>query len=223
MRFRRVIDESQRYLAALSDNISSGFVGYQDAANYSQGANDLEALSAVDNQVRAMWWTLINELPLNYINPLPTFSNQAQRVRTPSDVLESKRGTCLDLALCFAACLEYIDLRPVIFLLYGHAFPGYFRSEKAWDQLRGKLATATEDKALWMFRGTESYRLIVELVGNGDLVPLETLVLNERGGFVDAVEEGSVNLRAPGAFQSLVDIRIARDQGVTPLPIEEAQ
>jgi len=220
---RRVIDESQRYLAALSDNIATGFGGYQDSAYDSADASDTDAGSIVDNQVRAMWWALINELPLNYVNPPPTYTQLAQRIRTPSDVLESKRGTCLDLALFFAACLEYIDLRPVIFLLYGHAFPGYFRSERAYYQLREKLATATEDKAIWMFRGTESYRLILELVGKGDLVPIETLVLNERGGFVDAVEQGSVDLRAPGAFQSLVDIRTAREKGVTPLPIEEAR
>ncbi|HLG99232.1 MAG TPA: hypothetical protein VKX49_23175 [Bryobacteraceae bacterium] len=219
---RKVIDQSQRYLVALSDNVASGFGGYQDSDEV-LGPDGGRSSPVVDNQVRAMWWALINELPLSYVNPPPTYSQLAQRIRTPSDVLESKRGTCLDLALFFAACLEYIDLRPVIFLLYGHAFPGYFRSERAYDQLREKLATATEDRAIWMFRGSESYRLILDLVGNGDLVPIETLVLNERGGFVDAVEQGSINLRAPGAFQSLVDIKTARDKGVTPLPIEEAR
>jgi len=186
--------------------------------------DELAALyEPVDNQVRAMWWALINELPLNYVNPPPTFSVQAQRVRTPSDVLESRRGTCLDLALFFAACLEYVDIRPVVFLLYGHAFPGYFRSEAAHHDLRKRLATATDDEAIWMFRGDESYRLVLDMVERGDLVPIETLALNQRQGFWEAVEQGGVNLRAPGAFQFLVDIKAAREQGVTPLPIEEVR
>ncbi len=215
---RRVIDEGQRYLSALSDNISAGFSGYQEALS-----DSAPPFESVDNQVRAMWWALINELPLNYVNPPPTYGINSQRVRTPSDVLESKRGTCLDLALFLAACLEYVDLRPVIFLLHGHAFPGYFRTEDAHNNLRKNLSTVTEDKAIWMFSGNQSYRLVLDMVGEGSLVPLETLVLNQRGGFWEAVEQGGINLRAPGAFQHLVDIRTARDQDVTPLPIEEAQ
>ncbi len=229
---RRVIDESQRYLTALADSIGAGFTGYQDApADLAAGSADNTAAvyDPVDNQVRAMWWALINELPLNYVNPPPSYSVQSQRVRTPSDVLESKRGTCLDLALFFAACLEYVDLRPVVFLLYGHAFPGYFRTERAHNDLRRSLSTstgdstATEDEAPWMYRGPDSYRLILDMVGRGDLVPIETLALNQRRGFIEAIEQGGVNLRAPGAFQYLVDIKTAREQGVTPLPIWEAQ
>ncbi len=221
---RRVIDESQRYLTALADSIGAGFTGYQDApSDLDAAADDAAIYESVDNQARAMWWALINELPLNYVNPPPSYSVRSQRVRTPSDVLESKRGTCLDLALFFAACLEYVDLRPVVFLLYGHAFPGYFRTEKAHDDLRRSVSTASEDEAPWMFRGPESYGLILDMIGRGDLVPIETLALNQRRGFIEAIEQGGVNLRAPGAFQYLVDIKTAREQGITPLPIWEAR
>ncbi|MCG8125130.1 MAG: hypothetical protein N0E55_14410, partial [Candidatus Thiodiazotropha taylori] len=32
-----------------------------------------------------------------------------------------------------AACLEYIEIHPVLFLIEGHAFPGYWRSPQQAD------------------------------------------------------------------------------------------
>jgi hypothetical protein len=39
------------------------------------------------------------------------------------------------LALLLAACLEYIDVFPVIFLSKGHAYLGYWRSEASHDDM----------------------------------------------------------------------------------------
>jgi hypothetical protein len=58
-----------------------------------------------------------------YINPPPTFTEKSQRLRTPSDIVMGKRGTCIDLTLLLAACLEYAEIYPVLFLLKDHAFP----------------------------------------------------------------------------------------------------
>ena len=66
----------------------------------------------VDQQVQAIWTALVNEYRLQYINPPPAYSQQSQRLRTPSEILASKSGTCIDLALLIASCLEYIGVYP---------------------------------------------------------------------------------------------------------------
>jgi hypothetical protein len=131
----RIVDAAQRYLMALQDDPAAGFDGYQrvDPA-------DPATTEAVDLQVRALWCALSYEFGLSYINPPPSYSSRTQRLRTPSDVLEGKRGTCIDLALLLAACLEYVDIYPALILLAGHAFPAYWRSEAAHD--RFALASA---------------------------------------------------------------------------------
>ncbi len=119
----KIIDAAQRYLICLSDDPGIGFGGYQ-AFN----PEKKDPWSGVDLQVQAIWMALLLDYPLSYINPPPSYSENAQRLRMPSQVLAERRGTCIDLALLFAACLEWIDIYPVIFVLQDHALPGYWRN-----------------------------------------------------------------------------------------------
>jgi hypothetical protein len=49
-------------------------------------------------------------------------------VRSPSDILERRLGTCLDTSLFYAACLEQAGLQPLIMLTTRHAFVGLWLS-----------------------------------------------------------------------------------------------
>ena len=74
--------------------------------------------AGVDAQVRAIWTALVNEYRLQYINPPPAYSTRdpaPAHARAISSM--SNTGTCIDLALLLASCLEYIDIYPVIVLL----------------------------------------------------------------------------------------------------------
>lgn len=57
-----------------------------------------------------------------------------QEVRTPTEVITTHQGTCLDLALLFAACLEAQFVHPIVVILDGHAlvafWRGYYGEEK---------------------------------------------------------------------------------------------
>ena len=88
---------------------------------------------SIPSSWQAIWTALVNEFRLQYINPPPAYSDRTQRLRTPGDILGSNSGTCIDLALLLASCLEYIDIYPVIVLLEGHAFAGYWRSDAAHE------------------------------------------------------------------------------------------
>jgi len=118
-----IINSARRYLVGIMDDPAAGFDGYQEEA------------AEVDKQVQALWTALVNEYRFQYINPPPAYSEQTQRLRTPSEIVKSNSGTCIDLALLLASCLEYVGIYPVVVLLTGHAFVGYWRTDVAHDDM----------------------------------------------------------------------------------------
>jgi hypothetical protein len=229
---RQIVDAAQRYLVALADDSGAGFDGYQSFDP--NGASLEERARGIDYQVQALWWAIISEFNLAYINPPPTFTDKSQRLRTPSDIVAGKRGTCIDLTLLLAACLEYVDIYPVLFLLRDHAFPGYVRSEDSHDIIRDRFQTAAAPGTAapgpaaapprvtsefgWVLPASR-FADVMKLVQAGHIVPIETVALTQRTGFQAAIEEGLQNLRDRRSFESLFDIRLAREAGVTPLPL----
>jgi hypothetical protein len=219
---RNVVDAAQKYLMALADDNATGFDGYQ-STNPEEDCEDPH--EGLDMQVRALWCALSFEYSLSYINPPPVFTAGSQRLRTPSDVIDGHRGTCVDLALLFAACLEYVDIYPVIFVLTDHAFPGYWRSQNAYDEFI-KMSKAP-DKAgsnVGVSMDFDSqlvlaYEEMRQCVRDGFLVPLETVFLTQHRGFSDAVQGGIENLRSSSNFEALLNLRKLREENVTPLPI----
>lgn len=125
-----VVARAQRYNRVLRDDPTAGFEGYQCVPETAgPGPLGEAALRGVDRQVEAIWATLLHDWNLGYINPPPSYSGEldSQRLRVPSRVKADCAGTCIDLALLFAACLELVDIYPVVFLLDGHALPGWPR------------------------------------------------------------------------------------------------
>jgi hypothetical protein len=222
----KIVNASRRYLVGITDNPGAGFDGYQEAA-----------ATGVDKQVQAMWTALVNEYRIQYINPPPAYSEQTQRLRTPSEIVKSNTGTCIDLALLLASCLEYIGIYPVVVLLTGHAFVGYWRSEEAHDDFIAvgtipstvpRVGDSLGRKANLPYVDPYGWRLtklnyaeIMAYVTAGDLVMLEATFLTGAYSFKDAEKEGRANLRNPDEFDSLLDIQAARTAvpAVTPLPI----
>jgi hypothetical protein len=133
-----------------------------------------------------------------------------------------------------AACLELVDIYPVIFLLDGHAFPGYWRSDEAHQEFlqvqearvdepidpRGTVVAGTQAER-WV-SGRLAYDEIVRQVDQGHLVPIESVKLTENCGFWAAVEAGKENLRPRREFHSMIDVLSARFDRITPLPLTES-
>jgi hypothetical protein len=238
---RRIVDSAQRYLMALRDDSGAGFDGYQSFDEL-QIKQPETAAEAVDNQVRALWATLVYDSNIAYINPPPTYSTASQRLRRPSEVIEGGRGTCIDTTLLLASCLEYIEIYPVIFLLSGHAFVGYWRYDKYREEFKelvegSRMGNTNADAALinlgeeagsrevpryaWYFekkRDPDLYELIVQKVREQKLVPLESTWLTCRGAFFEAMDEGAKNLQSVADFDAMLDIYESRGK-VTPIPL----
>ncbi len=210
---------AQKYLRTLNDHPLAGFDGYQR----------VDDCDSVQKQVQAIWNALVHDFRLGYINPPPTFEKKSQRIRTPTQVLAQERGTCIDLALLLSACLEYIDIYPALFLLSGHAFMGYFTSTAVHDKFRKLFRSYFDIPIPWEERGgkppqpwmleKDARRDILDMVRNGELVPLETTFLCNDRGFFDAAQQGRKNLTDPNRFESVFDVKLARENHVVPLPI----
>lgn len=217
----KIINSAQEVLFGIADDYTAGFDGYQSI--------DLESkddpYERVDAQVQAIWTSLVRSFKLSYINPPPSFSEFSQRIRTPEEVIDGRRGTCIDLTMLLASCLEYVEIYPVIFLLEGHAFPGYWRSDTAHEAFIVPTSFRSEDQSpsVWQHSpwlvGENSYQEVLEQIHNGNIVPLESVWLTQNAGFWEAVEQGWENMRIASEFHSLIDIRFARNNNVTPLPI----
>jgi hypothetical protein len=231
------VSQAQRYNRVLRDDPTAGFEGYQcvpDSAVTASGRIDEELLRGVDRQVEAIWATLLHDWRLSYLNPPPSYSKQldSQRLRMPSTVLADRAGTCIDLALLFAACLELVDIYPVVFLLEGHALPGWWRHpsfREEYMQMTGNYSgavqadasgsSAANAQAVPWHAGRASWDEVRGLILDRKLVPIETVRLTEHCGFVEAIESGVEALSDSADYDSMLDIITARQRQITPLPL----
>jgi hypothetical protein len=149
----------------------------------------------------------LRERKIRYCDP-PAGFEQGQKIRTPDQVLGDRFGTCLDTTCLLAACLEQSGLHPVLFLVEGHAFAG------VWLDENRRMPEA-------FVQQSESVRNAVD---TGLLWPIETTFLTEDHDrdFDDAVAEGKKRL-ASIPLLGAVDVRVARQQNVRPLPSRTVQ
>ncbi len=231
-----VIKNAEHFVTTLRDDPTAGFDGYQsidpELANPAQH---------VDSQVQALWYSVVYRVPVSYINPPPTYAVASQRIRTPSEIVTGGFGTCIDLALMLASCLEAVEIYPVIFILDDHAFPGYWRTDAARDTFRRRVASAASDSdtgagagatrgdaatatrrpgPAWSF-GAAALPEIRRAIARRQLVPLESVGLTGRWSLADAVTEGRTYFEKDQEerFLMMLDVMTAREEGVTPLPL----
>lgn len=238
---REIISAAQPFLRALFDRPDAGFDGYQ--RGYS---DDLKV--GVEYQARAIWSALQYHWRLDYVSPPPAYTKASQRLRTPEEILRARRGTCIELSLLLASCWEHVGIFPVIFLTTGHAFAGYWSSETARVNFLKNLETLVkvcEDEAAptpesaasekcgakakepWMFTGFHHLAVIRKEIGSGRLIAIETTYIPRQKPFAEAVEtswqmlmhEVTMDDPAGPRFDGMLDVRTARDKGVTPLAI----
>lgn len=221
-------------LKAVMDDRAASFDGYQVFDRMKKGP----AREAVDMQVRAVWAAIQHLMPLSYINPPSSYDPLGQRIRTPSQCYDGGSATCIDLTTLLAAVLEDIGIYPVIFLIDGHAFPGYWRDPEAWEELTSlqseegaegeNAATASMTDVLaprnavapWIF-AKAFLRRVKHHWRQGGLVALESTLVTSAESFAEAVSSGIENLADERDFVCMVDIQSARTAvpPVMPLPL----
>lgn len=205
----KVFDHAKSVLRTLGSP-SDSFEGYLrgDAPDY------------VTMQMKAIFQSLRDEASgLTYITPPgsgvfdPSSKGACgQVVRTHGEVVAHRLGTCHDLALLIAACAEYVNIRPLVLLVPGHTFVGYWRTpaaqEEYWKKREGTLITGRVGEG-WTITEEAALHRLVE---NGDIALIEATYVCERNKtFAEACERGAAILRNSSMrLDVAVDVYAAR-------------
>lgn len=155
-------------------------------------------------QVHAIY-TALARRKIKYIGPPASFTKSGQRIRLASEVLEKGFGTCLDLTLLMASCLEAISLHPLLILIHGHAFLGFWQEEEYFTEAV-------------IYDGSSIKKRVAE--GMAYIGLLETTVLRDGVAmtFDEAEEEAKKHFVLEESFLLAVDVKRARAGGIYPLP-----
>ena len=150
-------------------------------------------------------YSIIQKLGIRYINPPASFEEIGQKVRLPDRIMENKMGTCLDLALFTAACIEQAGLNPIILLTKGHAFTGFWTIEDTF------MDTVIDEPLR-----------IIKRVELREICLLEsTLLTSDRQiPFQHAVEEGFRKLKADDFLYAIDISRARKGSRIRPLPLK---
>jgi hypothetical protein len=153
----------------------------------------------------AIWAALCDER-IVYALPPQSFERNGQKVRSPSAILDRKLGTCLDLVLLFAACLEQAGLNALVGFSEGHAFCGIW--------------LANDEFSLGVVDEAQTLRKRIQF---DELILIETTLLTNQPPvrFRASVEKGSTLVAEDAAkrFELVVDLRRARHRQIKPLSI----
>ena len=158
----------------------------------------------VRKQMAAIY-TAITEQQIIYSTIPASFEEYGQRVRLADSVMAQKLGTCLDMALLYASCLEAIGLNALIIITQGHAFAG------AWLVPETFPDPTIDDVSLLTKRTAE---------GIYDITLVETTCMNmgHSSDFDDAVKKANGKLTDGNSFILAIDVKRARHSGICPIP-----
>jgi very-short-patch-repair endonuclease len=161
-----------------------------------------ESRDRVARQVAAIY-SAMRQHDLVYVNPPASFHVKGQRVRLPDQIQQERLATCLDLAVLFAACLEQAGLHPLIFLSDSHAWIG------CWLDEGSSCACPVDDDGQALRK-----RLAI-----GELLSVETTLLTQKNALLaEALKAGRDHTNKDKGFQAALDIRLARQSGIRPIP-----
>ncbi len=149
-------------------------------------------------------YAALQEQNIAYTAP-PLSYETAQRIRMQDEVLTSKNGTCLDLAALYCACLEAIDLNPLLFIVKGHAFAGaWLNNETFSDCLQYDVSAITKRIA----KGVDAM----------SVVECTDFTAGKNVDFDDAERHAASHLDSFDDFYFAIDITRTRAGGIRPMP-----
>ena len=152
-------------------------------------------------QIAALYAAIAAE-DLQYANPPASFGTAGQKIRTPDRILAGRLGTCLDLTMLFASCLEQVGLNAVVLFKADHAWIGCWLTDSSFQ------TPAVDD-----------VQAIRKRVQSGELLAIETTLLASGGRMAlkAASDAGFAHLNDEASFRFGIDIKRARERRILPL------
>lgn len=163
-------------------------------------------------QMAAIFAALVQQR-IVYCNPPASYETVGQRVRLPHKVLEEKMGTCLDLALLYASCLEAVGLHPLLFFTKEHAFCGCWLENETFADCCVDDVSAVEKR----IAENAEEMLLVECT---DFVDCST---HDFERFDHAMKHGKAHIIDTQDFICVIDVQRSRGSGIRPVPLRPEQ
>lgn len=171
----------------------------------SMNAYQTEDPNDVRQQVAAVYEALRKE-SIAYVMPPASFGKEGQRVRMADIIRRDKIGTCLDLTLLMASCLEQLGINPIVIMFQGHAFVGAWLTEQIYNRAIG-------------YDHERLLKLAADGVGQLVLVETTCVCQTSQYEFEKAVETAANQLRNNAEeFQYFLDVKHCRMEHYLPLP-----
>lgn len=150
-------------------------------------------------------FSAIKEENLIYCICPASFEETGQRIRLCDMVLQQKMGTCMDLTLLYASCLEAIGLHPLLIMTTDHIFTGIWLDEFTFPD------AVQDDPSMITKRLAD---------GVNEIAVVETtLVVNGQSAtFDDATKAAERHFLGTNPIECIIDVRRARLCGITPIP-----
>lgn len=171
------------------------------------GSGAMQAYQAGKKRVvyiAAAIYEALREHAITYIALPASFEETGQKVRTTAKVLRERLGNCIDLSVTYAACLEAAGLHPLIWLVDGHAFAGFFLHD---DRLPEAVSLEPNN--------------MITIVESGKAVPVELTGIGpgeDSVSFDHAMQAGITQLRGGARLLGMVDVHLAHKSGIQAMP-----
>ncbi|MBO6213256.1 DUF3320 domain-containing protein [Algoriella sp.] len=177
-----------------TNNLNPSFEGYQ--------TNNKERVLQLISSI----YKAIQNYEFIYSAIPPSFEKTGQRIRLIDQVIETKFGNCIDISLIFAACLEAINLNPLLVVTRGHAFVGVWLENQRFDGI------INYDQAAISKRIASGIKEIA-------LIEATNLCKGSQMSFTEAMKTAEVEIMDLNNFLLSIDIKNARSNGIGPLPL----
>lgn len=111
--------------------VTDVMLGVRDRLKADTGDGSTQGYQSGPIRVLAIVRAIYEELQargLKYSDPPASFEGYGQKIRTPDVIMREQVMTCLDSTVMVASCLAAAGITPLLFLVKGHAFPGFWIS-----------------------------------------------------------------------------------------------
>ncbi len=169
----------------------------------------------IDAQVNAIV-SALQEMDITYMNPPTSWDQEGQKLRTATQMVgqvDQRSATCLDSTILLASILERIDIAPILFVVSGHAFLGYWRYDE------GAFPNGPIEQNLdtvFAYIQADQMRVI-------ETTLICTSQLEESATSWELIQKVTVNdrfLNKPETFIAGIDVRFARRATkIRPIPV----
>ena len=161
--------------------------------------------NAVLTQMAAVYAAL-QEKNIAYTVPLASYETMGQKIRLPEETIQQNMGTCLDLSVLYAACLEAVGLHPVLVFEQEHCYAGAWLSDYTFAEPYVDDITALRKRTA---DGMEQLAFI----------ECTDFVVGKKIDFDESRKNAKNEIDHSCKFTMAVDITRSRGGGVRPLPL----